>query len=71
MNQPGSIKRVIEAVGLDNGMTSGKYMPVEASQWVKYKAGKSVIVTFRYISVVGMILYSDDHTSTDTAYALH
>ena len=47
MKQTGLIQRVIEAVGLDNGMTRGKYMHVEANQLVKYDVGKLVIGKFR------------------------
>ena len=40
MKQTGLIQRVIEALGLDNGMTCGKYTLADASPLVKDEGGE-------------------------------
>ena len=70
LKQTGLIDRVIETLGLDNGMTSGKFTPAEAKPLVKDADGEPSLGDFSYSSVVGMLLYLAGHTRPDIAYAV-
>ena len=71
MKQTGLIKRVIEALGLDDGYAKGKYTPAEAKPLVKYEDGEAANEGFSYASVVGMLLYLSGHTRPDITYAVN
>ena len=71
MKQTGLIQRVIEAVGLDDGMAKGKFTPSELSPLVKDADGEPAGGMFSYSSVVGMLLYLSGHTRPDIAYAVN
>jgi len=71
MKQTGLIKRVIEAVGLDDGFSKGKFTPSEAKPLTKDPDGEEARGGFSYSSVVGMLLYLSGHTRPDIAYAVN
>ena len=56
MKQTGSIKRVIETVGLDDDMVKGDFTPSEQRPLVKDANGEPPSGIFSYISVVEMLL---------------
>ena len=62
MKQMGLIKRVIEAIRLDDGYAKGKHTPAESKPLVKDADGEGVNGGFSYSSVLGMLLYLSDHT---------
>ncbi len=63
MKQTGLIKRVIEALGLDDGYANGKHTPAESKPFVKDADGEGAYGGFVcYSSVVGMLLYLSGHT---------
>jgi hypothetical protein len=61
MKQTGLIKRIIEALGLDEG-AKGKFTPSESKPLVKDVNGDLASGAFSYSSVVGMLLYLSGHT---------
>jgi hypothetical protein len=71
MKQTGLIKRVIEALGLDDGYVKGKHTPAESKPLVKDEDGEAASCGFSYASVVGMLLYLSGHTRPDIAYAVN
>ena len=71
MKQTGLTDRIIEALGLDDGMVKGKYTPSEAKPLVKDEDGEESSGTFSYSSVVGMLLYLSGHTRPDITYAVN
>ena len=71
MKQTGLIKRVIEALGLDDGYAKGKYTPPEAQLLVKDADGEEAHSRFSYSSVIGMPLYLSGHTCPNIAYAMN
>jgi len=64
MKQTGLIKRIIEALGLDDG-AKGKFTPSESKPLVKDINGELASGAFSYSSVVGMLLYLSGHTRPD------
>jgi len=64
MKQTGLIKRIIEALGLDDG-AKGKFIPSESKPLVKDINGELASGAFSYSSVVGMLLYLSGHTRPD------
>ena len=71
MKQTGLTKRVIEALGLDDGYAKGKHTPAEAKPLVKDKSEEAANRGFRYAIVVGMLIYLSGHTHLDITYAVN
>jgi hypothetical protein len=71
MKQTELIKRVIEALGLDDGYAKGKHTPAEAKPLVKDEDGEAANGGFSYASVVGMLLYLSGHTRPDITYTVN
>jgi hypothetical protein len=71
MKQTGLIKRVIEALGLDDGYAKGKHTPAESKPLVKDTDGEGAHGGFSYSSVVGMLLYLSGHTRPNVDYAVN
>ncbi len=57
MKQTRLIKRVIKALGLDDGLVKGNFTPSESKPLVKNLNGEAASGAFSYSSVVGMRLY--------------
>jgi len=70
MKQTGLIKRIIEALGLDDG-AKGKVTRSESKQLVKDINGDLASGAFSYSSVVGMLLYLSGHTRSDITFAVN
>ena len=70
MKQVGIIDRVIETLGLDDGISKGKLTPAESTPLVKDNDGEEACSPFSYNSVVGMLLYLSGHTRLYIAYAV-
>jgi hypothetical protein len=70
MKQTGLIKRIIEALGLDDG-AKGKFTPSESKPLVKDINGDLASGAFSYSSVVGMLLYLSGHTRPDITFAVN
>jgi hypothetical protein len=62
MKQTGLIKRVVEALGLDDGYTKGKHTLAESKPLVKDADREGVHGGFSYSSIIGMLLYLSGHT---------
>ena len=71
LKQTGLIDRVLEALGLDSKLSTGKFTPAEAKPLVRDEDGEPPSGTFSYSSVVGMLLYLAGHTRPDIAYAVN
>ncbi len=71
MKQTGLIKRVIKALGLDNGYAKGKHTPAKTKPLVKDADEEAAHGGFSYSSVIGMLLYLTGHTCPDIAYAVN
>ena len=71
MKHLGLIDRVIDTLGLDAGMATGKFTPAESSPLVKNAEGKLASGAFSYSSVVEMLLYLSGHSRPNIAYAVN
>ena len=71
LKQTGLIDRILEALGLDSKLATGKFTPAEATPLTKDEDGEPPQGTFSYSSVVGMMLYLAGHTRPDIAYAVN
>jgi hypothetical protein len=71
MKQTGLIKRVIEALSLDDRYAKEKHTPAKTKALVKDADGEVAHGRFRYSSVVGMLLYLSCHTRPNIAYAVN
>jgi hypothetical protein len=71
MKQTGLIKRVIKALGLDDGCAKGKYTPSESKPLVKDINGNSASGALSYNSVVDMLLYLSGHTCPNITFAVN
>ncbi len=71
MKQTGLIKRVIKALGLDDGLVKGKYTPSESKSLVKNINSEAASGAFSYSSVVGMLLYLSGHILLDITFAVN
>jgi hypothetical protein len=71
MKQTGLIKRVIVALGLDDGYAKEKHTPAKTKPLVKDADGEAAHGRFSYSSVVGMLLYLSGHTRPNIAYAVN
>ncbi len=67
MKQTGLIKRVIEALGLDDRYAKGKHTPAKTKPLVKDADGEAAHGGFSYSSVIGMLLYLSGHTCPNIA----
>jgi hypothetical protein len=65
MKQKSLIKRVIEALGLDDGYAKGKHTPAESKPFVKDVNGEAAHCGFSYSSIIGMLFYLSGHTRPD------
>jgi hypothetical protein len=71
MKHTGLIKRVIDALGLDDGCAKGKYTPSESKPFVKDINSNSASGAFSYSGIVGMLLYLSGHTPPDITFAVN
>ena len=71
MKQLGLIDRVIDALGLDDGMATGKFTPAESSPLVKNAEGQLASGAFSYSSVVGLLICLSGHSRPDIAYVVN
>jgi hypothetical protein len=71
MMQMGLIKRVIEALMLDDGYGKGKHTPAESKPLVEDADRGGVLGGFSYSSIVRMPLYLSGHTQPNIAYAVN
>ena len=70
MKQTGLIKRIIKALGLDNG-AKGKFTPSESKPLDKDVNVDLASGAFSYSSIVGMLLYLSGHTRPDITFAVN
>jgi hypothetical protein len=71
MKQTGLIKRIIKALGLDDGCARGKYTPSESELLIKDINGNSASDAFSYSSIVGMLLYLSALTRPNITFAVN
>jgi hypothetical protein len=71
MKQTRLVKRVIESLGLDDGLVKGKYTPSESNPLVKNVNGEAASGAFSYSSAVGMLLNLSRHTHPDITFAVN
>ena len=65
------IQRIIEAVGLDDGMLKVKFKPSDQRPLVRNSDDKPPSGIFIYSSIFGIFLYLSGHTSTDIASTIN
>ena len=70
MKQTGLIKRIIEALGLDDG-AKGKFTPSESKPLFKDVNRELASGAFSYSSIVGMLLYLSGHFRPDITFAVN
>ena len=71
MKKTGLSQRVIEALGLDNGMVKDKYTPLYQRPLVKDTDGKLPSGMFSYSSAIGMLIYLSGHTLPDKFFTVN
>ena len=71
LKQTGLIDRILEALGLNSKLATGKYTPTETSPLTKDEDGPESEGSFSYSSVVGMLLYLSRHGRPGIAYAVN
>ena len=71
MKQTGLIQSVFEALILDNGMVTGKFIPSEQRPLVKYTDGKPTSGVFSYSSVFVMLLYLSGYACPYIYFAIN
>jgi len=71
MKQTGLIKRIIDALGLDDGSVARKLTPSSGDPLIRDEDGDPFEGDFNYASVVGMLLYLSGHTRPDITYAVN
>ena len=71
MRQYGLIERIIEALGLYDGMVTNKHTPLEGNQLVKDKYGPPVHGQFNGSSFLGIIMYLTGHTPPNISYDIN
>ena len=70
MTQQGLIDRIIDALGLDIGTSTPKGTPCLKAPLTKDLDGDPPEGSFKYASVVGMLLYLSGHSRPDIAYSV-
>ena len=65
------IQQLIETLGLDNDMDKGQFAPEEDNTLVMDEYGEAVDGTFRYSSVIGILLYLSEHAHPGVAFAMN
>ena len=71
LKQTGLIDRILEALGLDTRLATGKHTPAETSPLTKDEDGPGPEGSYSYSSVIGMMLYLSGHSRPDIAYAVN
>ena len=71
MKQTGLVQRVIEAVGLDDGMLKVKFKPSDQRPLVRNSDDKPPSGMFIYSSIFGIFIYLSGHTSTDISFTVN
>ena len=71
MKQPGLIDCVINTVELDYGMAKGKYTPDRSLPLVNNEDGVPVSGSFKYSSIVGILLYLSGNTRPNIVFAVN
>ncbi len=70
IKQMGLIKKVIKALGLDDGYAEGKHTPSDSKPLVKDAEREGTHGGYIYSSIIGMLLYLSGRTQPDIAYAV-
>ncbi|KAL7461061.1 LOW QUALITY PROTEIN: hypothetical protein ACHAXS_001497, partial [Conticribra weissflogii] len=69
MMQKGTIKQVLETLGLNIGNANGNFTPAKRKPLAKHMHGEPVSGDFNYSSLIEMHLYLAGHTYPDITYA--
>ena len=70
LSQPGLIKRIIEALGLNSKYSTSISTPAESAALPRDIDGQPASGSINYASVIGMLLYLG-HTRPEIAFAVH